>query len=39
MNIKRRLTEHTHCGSEPNWKFSLPGTETGLVPQASVVPS
>ncbi|MCB1194063.1 MAG: hypothetical protein KDK90_26740, partial [Leptospiraceae bacterium] len=39
IKFKRHLTKHTHCGSEPNWKFSLPCTETGLELQASAVPS
>ncbi|MCP5494894.1 MAG: hypothetical protein H7A23_10090 [Leptospiraceae bacterium] len=30
MEIKRRLTKHTHCGSESNLKFSLPCTEKRL---------
>ena len=25
-----RTTEHTHCGSKPIWKFSLPCTERGV---------
>ena len=36
---RHRLTKHTRCGSESNWKFSLPCTEIGLELQASAVPS
>ena len=31
MEIKCRLTKHTHCGSESNLKFSLPCTEKGII--------